>query len=150
MTDEANTQVTQAVADSNASTSASLSTAVAQDSAAPASLSTSVSTGQEVPGTLGESMPTAGTTLPASGGASQSQVEPSSSNPGLPLSSGSSGSLAPDSSATEDAKSSDAPAPTGDHPAKTHIRGFLRKIEAGEAIVLADVEALLRRIEEAL
>ncbi len=37
-----------------------------------------------------------------------------------------------------------------EHPAKPHIRGFLRKIEAGEAIVLADVEAVLRRLEEAL
>ncbi|KKJ05642.1 hypothetical protein [Burkholderia gladioli] len=36
------------------------------------------------------------------------------------------------------------------HPAKPHIRGLLRKIEAGEAIVLADVESVLRRIEEML
>ncbi|WP_334037267.1 hypothetical protein [Burkholderia gladioli] len=40
--------------------------------------------------------------------------------------------------------------PETEHPAKPHIRGFLRKIEAGEAIVLADVEAVLRRLEEAL
>ncbi|MGX5880092.1 hypothetical protein MJS38_06450, partial [Burkholderia gladioli] len=40
--------------------------------------------------------------------------------------------------------------PEAEHPAKPHIRGFLRKIEAGEAIVLADVEAVLRRLEEVL
>ncbi|WP_186206893.1 hypothetical protein [Burkholderia gladioli] len=67
----------------------------------------------------------------------------SSSNASIPVSSGADATMA------DVGEQADRPVDPV-HPAKPHIRGFLRKIEAGEAIVLSDVESVLRRIEEML
>ncbi len=204
MTDERQqptTEVTQAVADSNAAAVTSLST----------SISGTVSTSQEAPETLGKSsdVPVADALTPANvtvnQAASPSTISngetlgstdaPAVAQVGESVGNGSSGSAplsTSDASATlsnaastssaeasasstsdtmsTHALSSSASIPGSsaadatladvgeqaeppvqlDHPAKPHIRGFLRKIEAGEAIVLADVESVLRRIEEML
>ncbi|KVF08977.1 hypothetical protein WJ04_09095 [Burkholderia vietnamiensis] len=40
--------------------------------------------------------------------------------------------------------------PAAEHPAKEHAMSILQKIEAGEAIVLGDLQAKLRAFVEAL
>jgi hypothetical protein len=40
--------------------------------------------------------------------------------------------------------------PTDDHPAKPHLAALRRKIESGEAIIMADLLRLIHAIEETL
>ncbi|PRG49700.1 hypothetical protein [Burkholderia gladioli] len=211
MTGEQNqptTEVTQAVADSNAATVASLSTivstsqeageAVAGESAAVATaMASSAAYGTQEASKSADVQPVSASSMPsATSAVSAGQVDaPAVAQPGEPVANGSGNSDQPstsDASATlsiaastssaealafstsdttnTPASSSNASIPVNsaadatmadvgeqaeqqpetEHPAKPHIRGFLRKIEAGEAIVLADVEAVLRRLEEAL
>lgn len=53
---------------------------------------------------------------------------------------------------TGTAESWEPPAPVAvdEHPAKPHLSALRRKIESGEAIIMADLLALIHRIEEAL
>ncbi|MDN7497938.1 hypothetical protein QZM89_22305 [Burkholderia gladioli] len=137
MTDEQQqptTEVTQTVADSNAAT--------------VASLSTSVSTAQEVGGAdVGEQSVPTQTVSDSIGGETSLPASDASSSTTMP----SGAATLNDADATlADVGDEAGQQPDTDHPAKPHVLGLLRKIEAGEAIVLSEVESVLRRVKEML